>query len=1069
MVNFPPLIHPFKPSACVDWRIVRLDRANLLRGGYADPLVQSEFRRFINRDLSNLFYNIIFTFAPPAYPITQWLYYPVWTTVMVGIVGSIILASATMDLYLHTFKDPSDPGTAARRHIISVIVSLIAPWICAGGAPPAYADCFRLRDPFSAMWKRGDTFDSTKQCVEIVNPYVLVVMFVVFFCTPLTGNWVAVGLGLTIVYHLIGSVVAKFGILDMATAKQVVLWGIYTVLALVTIIVTYVRDRVRMNQFEQAVMLERIAKGASERSDEADALLCAMLPQSALRRLLAGEPVRDAVPFASVFFSDMVSFTNWSSSRSAKEVVRMLNVIVPIFDDWSVVCGVEKVKTIGDAYWAVAGLPDPMPDHADRICRFARGLLERLTYANELNPEWNGIHLRVGVHSGPLPGAILGTRQIAYEPFGPTNDVTEEIEKHGIADQVLMSEVTRNLLINETATHDPVMAFDLPDVGSIACYRCTTGEDPDDAGITESSPDQPLGPHDLAKAAALLDETRTQATSAKPSLLTQRTAREQFLIHRGHQSSFRLMAAGDQNLSQLIERYSAPKYQFPIPFADYADAEAEAEYRRWARPTHAPMRHAARLMVVLFPAVIMICLAIEGASAPTSSWALFAISEALALMALALSSADRLPLIDVLLTVASGTAMIIAAGLVPTSLATNDISYLFYLTTVPMFLGTTLISWPVLVLMTGPFYVPIIYFMFPSINYWSHVVLCIPLTYVFLSFLVRFVEFHLRQQFLDEQVSKFYHAQVLEVTQAQRALLETVVPERIITPLMRWMATGLKPQDSIVRVYPQACVAFVKLYCPAKYTSSTLELTDVGDHAVTEAAQPGPQDWMLQAHVEVDAVLSNFFRIEKIKTVGDIVMLAGPFLDATTGTEATKGADATAVLPEADLQACADELLAICTLCRGVADIRAGLHVGEVVGAVLGTSRLAFDVFGDSVNVASRVMTTCPGVGSVAASAEFCEVWNECQRRPGSSILGEPGALRFDGGTVRHFKGKGDVNAFNVVHFPTDTGGIKARATAGRVRADEVLQAANEAADAALVDFVDRPEAVTMNPLNSIH
>lgn len=196
-------------------------------------------------------------------------------------------------------------------------------------------------------------------------------------------------------------------------------------------------------------------------------------------------------------------------------------------------------------------------------------------------------------------------------------------------------------------------------------------------------------------------------------------------------------------------------------------------------------------------------------------------------------------------------------------------------------------------------------------------------------------------------------------------------------------------------------------------------------------------DWVVDAHDRVDRVISSFGRIDKLKTIGDIVMLAGPFVDDRSSQRCDEitsqqlhhhpsvVTDHAAAAPshndhnvvsrvsEDDLQAAADELLACCALARRVTPIKAGLHVGEVVGAVLGTSRLAFDIFGDTVNVASRVMSTCPLIGSVAVSGEFHHAWLRDATSPRASGMALP--VEFGPPSSPYFKGKGDVDVFEVV------------------------------------------------------
>jgi adenylate cyclase len=106
------------------------------------------------------------------------------------------------------------------------------------------------------------------------------------------------------------------------------------------------------------------------------------------------------------------------------------------------------------------------------------------------------------------------------------------------------------------------------------------------------------------------------------------------------------------------------------------------------------------------------------------------------------------------------------------------------------------------------------------------------------------------------------------------------------------------------------------------------------------------KSWMMDAHLRVDEVLARFSEFDKVKTIGDIVMIGGCF-------------DGSATVP-ATCTAMLQALWSLKDACKDICRLKSGFHVGEVMGVVLGTSRLCFDVFGDCVNTASRVYSTMP-------------------------------------------------------------------------------------------------------------
>jgi class 3 adenylate cyclase len=160
------------------------------------------------------------------------------------------------------------------------------------------------------------------------------------------------------------------------------------------------------------------------------------------KRLREGEnPIADDFPSVTVLFADIVGFTAMTSSIAADEVITMLSGLFSMFDDLVAERGLEKIKTIGDAYMAVGGLPDPLPDHAIRVVDLAMAM-QTCTGSSEHFP---GMSLRIGVHSGPVAGGVIGTRKFAYDVWGTTVNIAARLESSGVPGRVHVSEETRNL------------------------------------------------------------------------------------------------------------------------------------------------------------------------------------------------------------------------------------------------------------------------------------------------------------------------------------------------------------------------------------------------------------------------------------------------------------------------------------------------------------------------------------------------------------------------------------------------------------------------------------------------
>jgi class 3 adenylate cyclase len=172
---------------------------------------------------------------------------------------------------------------------------------------------------------------------------------------------------------------------------------------------------------------------------ENERLLLNILPGPIADRLKAGEErIADAFSEVTVLFADIVGFTQLSAARSAQAVVELLNDLFTRFDLAAREFGIEKIKTIGDAYMAVCGLPDPAPDHMERMMGMALRMLQLSKDSGD--ERGTPIRLRIGVNSGPVVAGIIGRRKFIYDLWGDTVNLASRMESHGIPDAI---QVTR--------------------------------------------------------------------------------------------------------------------------------------------------------------------------------------------------------------------------------------------------------------------------------------------------------------------------------------------------------------------------------------------------------------------------------------------------------------------------------------------------------------------------------------------------------------------------------------------------------------------------------------------------
>jgi len=177
-----------------------------------------------------------------------------------------------------------------------------------------------------------------------------------------------------------------------------------------------------------------------------EALVENMLPPTISQRLRReGRTFADAFGACSVLFADIVGYT--PLSESAPNVVNLLDAIFSRFDDLTEQSGLEKIKTIGDAYMVAAGIPEARADHAAAACELAL----RMQVAIKAFP---GLEIRIGINSGAVVAGVIGKKRFIYDLWGDTVNIAARMESQGVSGQIQISEATRALLPPEFACED---------------------------------------------------------------------------------------------------------------------------------------------------------------------------------------------------------------------------------------------------------------------------------------------------------------------------------------------------------------------------------------------------------------------------------------------------------------------------------------------------------------------------------------------------------------------------------------------------------------------------------------
>jgi len=203
--------------------------------------------------------------------------------------------------------------------------------------------------------------------------------------------------------------------------------------------------------------------------DATDKILNNILPHTITNRLKSGETlIADTLDPVSVLFADVVGFTPLAARLNAQDLVKLLAFIFNKFDAICLKHGLEKIKTIGDAYMAVAGAPDPCDDHALRCALAAIDMLEDFTIPNDLlHEDIKGLELdfRIGIHTGSVVAGIIGESKFAYDLWGNTVNIASRMESHGEPGKIHVSEDFKSALLVRTG-RDLSVQDSVPDTES---------------------------------------------------------------------------------------------------------------------------------------------------------------------------------------------------------------------------------------------------------------------------------------------------------------------------------------------------------------------------------------------------------------------------------------------------------------------------------------------------------------------------------------------------------------------------------------------------------------------------
>jgi len=287
--------------------------------------------------------------------------------------------------------------------LLMLLLPFILQWSLGGFVASSAVMLWALASPFGALM-----FSGAREAVPWFVAYLALTLVSVVIDPNLPSREIPSGV-----------VIAFFGLNTAAVSSTTYLLLQY-----------FVRQREKtMAALDEKHRALEIEQARSER------LLLNILPQPIAERLKRHEEViADSFEDVTVLFADIVDFTTYSAERSAEDVVSLLNEVFSKFDRLAEGRELEKIKTIGDAYMVVGGLPIPRPDHVEAVVEMAIAMQAEARDA--------GVELRIGIHTGPVVAGVIGTRKFSYDLWGDTVNTASRMESHGLPGEIQVTEAT---------------------------------------------------------------------------------------------------------------------------------------------------------------------------------------------------------------------------------------------------------------------------------------------------------------------------------------------------------------------------------------------------------------------------------------------------------------------------------------------------------------------------------------------------------------------------------------------------------------------------------------------------
>lgn len=212
----------------------------------------------------------------------------------------------------------------------------------------------------------------------------------------------------------------------------------------IALVITRLRQtskELELRVIERTAQLRESNEQLIVEQEKSERLLLNILPESIARQLKDGQSsIAEGFAEATILFADLVNFTQLSQKMPPGKLISLLNEVFSKFDQLTEKYGLEKIKTIGDAYMVVGGLPVPSANHAEAIAEMALDIQTEI--AKFSRTKGHDFSIRIGINTGPVIAGVIGTKKFIYDLWGDAVNVASRMESHGLAGEIQVTTAT---------------------------------------------------------------------------------------------------------------------------------------------------------------------------------------------------------------------------------------------------------------------------------------------------------------------------------------------------------------------------------------------------------------------------------------------------------------------------------------------------------------------------------------------------------------------------------------------------------------------------------------------------